>query len=232
MRGSVAPSPWDPLKGTACCGSFWTHCLETAVAPAHSSLPFRSGERAAPPSPEGLSTLLAKQTLSCFSHEVISRPSCPNRRCGLGPGVPTRVVLGSGQRRRGSQLRCEQTHPFLHTTQGIARELGLNRHEPVLPGAHGAASGRPGRHSWGWGSRWHLETSSNAWDTLHHREQSGPKCQQRQGRDTLLQGFRVRPQGPFGVCCQALHSRRDIGSKTAGAFSLLLLLLLSRISCV
>lgn len=33
-----------------------------------------------------------------------------------------RVFLGSRQR-WGYQLRCEQTHPFLHTTQGIALEL-------------------------------------------------------------------------------------------------------------
>lgn len=130
LPGRVAPSPRDSLKGTACLWLLLPEPLpQGSLAPRNTAACLSDlGRQLHPSSPGGLSALL-----SCFSHEVISRPSCPDRRCGLGPGVPTRVVLSSGQR-RGSQLRCEQTHPFLHTTQGIARELRLNRHESVLAG--------------------------------------------------------------------------------------------------
>lgn len=119
LPGRVAPSPRDSLKGTACLWLLLPEPLPRGSRAPHNTAACLSdlGRQLQPPSPGGLSALL-----SCFSHEVISRRSCPDRHCGLGPGVPTRVVLSSGQR-RGSQLRCEQTHPFLHTTQGIAREL-------------------------------------------------------------------------------------------------------------
>lgn len=108
LPGRVAPSPRTPPEG---------HSLLVAPSGTSASRQPRPcniaaclsdlGRQLHPSSPGGLSAFL-----SCFSHEVISRPSCPDRRCGLGPESPTEEWSLPGQTCPSSG--CEQTHPLLH----------------------------------------------------------------------------------------------------------------------